>query len=344
MKRLHLGILIALLFAQAALLAQAPTPESTGYDGDNFSLEGALALLKTADSPEDFEKKLNQKDNDVNNLDLNQDGEIDYIRIEDNQGDGAHAFVLQVAIGEDDVQDIAVIEIEKTGTDEAILQIIGDEDVFGEQKIVEPYEESETTQGHKGGFGEFSERGIFVNVWFWPSIRFVYAPAYRPWVSPWRYRVYPRWYRPYKPRPYYVFAPLTVRYRVHYRPTTIHRVTRAHRVYQPRRRSSVVVHKRTTTVRATKSTKMVKGKKTTKTTTVGKKGNKVGMKQTQSTTKAAKKGNKAGVKHTKTTTKAAKKGNKAGVKHTKTTTKAGKKGNKARVTKTKKTTVKRRRN
>jgi len=38
--------------------------------------------------------------------------------------------VLQISVSADESQDIAVIEIEKTGTNEAILQIIGDDDIW----------------------------------------------------------------------------------------------------------------------------------------------------------------------------------------------------------------------
>ena len=51
--------------------------ESTGLLGDNFSLEGALDVLKNASTLENFEKQLNNKDSDVNNLDLNDDGDIE---------------------------------------------------------------------------------------------------------------------------------------------------------------------------------------------------------------------------------------------------------------------------
>ncbi|MFN8338927.1 MAG: hypothetical protein U0T36_07885 [Saprospiraceae bacterium] len=45
------------------------------------SLEGALELFEEANSPEDFEKALNTADYHVNNLDLNDDGETDYIHV-----------------------------------------------------------------------------------------------------------------------------------------------------------------------------------------------------------------------------------------------------------------------
>lgn len=57
---------------------------------------------------------INSEDNHVNNLDLNADGDIDYIKVIDKSDGDVHAFVLQVIVSETENQDIAVIEMEKT--------------------------------------------------------------------------------------------------------------------------------------------------------------------------------------------------------------------------------------
>ena len=323
MKKLILALALPLIFT-TSFYAQTDA-EETGYDGDNFSLEGALELFKQSESLEDFEKKLNEEKNYVNNLDLNQDGEIDYIRVEDNMDGKVHAIVLQVPMSENESQDVAVIEIEETGKETAMLQIIGDEDLYGEQKIVEPFEEEASSSGKGGPNADYEIRGIVVNVYFWNPVRFIYAPRYRPWVSPYRWRVYPRWWSPWRPHPFSYLRTRRVVYHRSYRVVSTHRVVRAHKVYTPRRKTSVVVKKRTTTVRTTRKAtggKVVKGKTTT--TTVKKKnGNVVGAKK--STTKVKKKnGNVVGGK--KTTTKVKKKN--GAVKGKKSTTKVKKKGNK----------------
>ncbi|MER3523460.1 MAG: hypothetical protein C4326_05170 [Ignavibacteria bacterium] len=170
--------------------------------GDHFSLEGALEMFQKATSPEEFEKLINSPDNHVNNLDLDGNGEVDYVRVVGTMDKDAHAFVLQVAVSETENQDIAVIEIEKTGSEWAVIQIVGDEDTYGEQKIVEPkgegQEESEGDEGGGPSAGDWREAYrtppiVVVNVWGWPCARYVYAPTYRVWVSPWRWRVYPAW-------------------------------------------------------------------------------------------------------------------------------------------------------
>jgi hypothetical protein len=259
--------------------------EETGLPGDNFSLEGALELFKKSSSPEEYEKLLNTQDNHVNNLDLNEDGDIDYIQVINVQEKDAHVFILRVPVSEKENQDIATIHLEKTGKDEANVQIVGDEEIFGEELILEPSdEESASTEMKKGPYTPVLEDDIIVvNVWAWPCVRFVYAPGYRPWVSPWRWRYYPTWWKPWRPFGWNVWRP----YRVHYHRPTIrvvptHRLTRAHGIYKPVRVSSTTVKTRYAGAHAnykvTRSKTKVTGPRgnsvTKKTTTVkGPKGN-----------------------------------------------------------------------
>lgn len=272
------------------VFSQESGTDSTGLPGDHFSLQGALEMFKQSTSPEDFEKRINTEDNKVNNLDLNGDGEIDYVKVISKVEKDVHVFILQVPVSENENQDIAVIELEKNGNESAILQIIGEEDIYGEQVIVEPQDETENPEKEggdemKGGgpnpfYDADEEMGIVINVWPWPCVRFVYAPGYRPWISPWRWRHYPGWWRPWRPFSWHVWHPFHHRYHRHYPIVRTHRVVHAHRVYTPVRTSSVTVKARHSAnigkykVTRTKTTKTVTGPrgntkvKTTKTTRV----------------------------------------------------------------------------
>ncbi len=268
------------------LNAQDVEEDSTGLPGDNFSLHGALEMFKKANSPEEFEKLINSKDNNVNNLDLDGNGDVDYVRVIDKMEKDVHAFVLQVPVSETESQDIAVIELEKTGDSDAMLQIVGDEDIYGEQTIVEPSEgdadendeeiENEKGNGPNANSLAYSSLKIVVNVWLWPSVRFVYAPKYVAWVSPWRWRVYPGWWHPWRPLAWRVFHPLRWRYHHNFAVVHTHRVIHAHKIYTPIRTTSVTVRTRhsasvthfrthkTTTIKTNKGTVKVKtNKKTT---------------------------------------------------------------------------------
>jgi hypothetical protein len=296
--RYYFYLLTCLILAATSQAQNQPGIDSTGLTGDNFSLQGALEMFQKASSPEEFEKLLNAEDNHVNNLDLNEDGDIDYIRVIDNSEKNAHAFVLQAIVSETESQDIAVIELEKTGDTTAILQIIGDEDIYGEQLIVEPGRgeddnsfihdfNNSVVSGPNAGYNNVEPR-IIINVWFWPSVRFVYAPVYVVWHSPWKWHHYPGWWRPWRPFAWHVWHPFHRPYYNHFAVVHTHRVTYAHRIYTPVRVSSVTV--RTRHAAAVGNYRVTR----TKTTVTGQKGN--GVTKTKTTLKGPK-GNKA----TKTT-------------------------------------------
>jgi hypothetical protein len=279
-------ITASLLVINYTAAAQEPGTDSTGLPGDHFSLRGALEMFKKADSPEAFEKLINTQDNDVNNIDLNGDGDVDYIQVIDKSAENAHAFVLQVAVSETETQDIAVIELEKTGDTTAVLQIVGDEDIYGEQLIVEASDGTEEVleEMNTGGKGrgpsatfDAGEAFVVINVWRWPTVRFVYAPMYRPWASPWRWRNYPGWFRPWRPVRWGLFRPRCARYyHPGFRVVRTHRVVVAHRVYTPYRRTSAVVRTRNSAnvnnYRVTRTTR--------RTNVTGPRGNEYRVKQT----------------------------------------------------------------
>lgn len=275
--RFVLSMTLTTLLGLNALAQESDRPDSTGTPGDQFSLEGALAMFQKAGSPEEFEKLINTSDNNVNNLDLNGDGEVDYIRIVDKSDKDMHALVLQVPVSETESQDIAVIEIEKTGDTSAVLQIIGDEEIFGEELIVEPNGGDEVEEDGKGPYavsGLYTPARVVVNVWFWPSVRYIYGPVYRPWISPWRWRHYPTWYRPWRPFAWSVWHPRRAFHHRHFVVVRTHRVVRCHAFYRPVRVSSVSVRTRHATAvnhyRVTRTRTTVtgpRGNKAVKTTT-----------------------------------------------------------------------------
>jgi hypothetical protein len=290
----HLIPALLILLASGTLKAQTTSQGSDGpqLPGDNFSLQGALDLFKKAGSPEEFEKLLNSENSKVNNLDLNEDGNTDYVKVVSKRENDVEVFVLQDIISETESQDIAVIELQKTGNDNAVIDIVGDEDIYGQETIVEPDEESNTfnegTSTLAGGpnmesANPFSTNGIIVNVWAWPCVRFVYAPSYVVWVSPYTWRAHPVWYRPWRPMAWTVYRPFRYHYRAHYAVVTTRRVVVAQPIYRPMRVTSVTVttrHKAAiTNYRATRRTTVVRGNNTTvrsRTTTVsGPRGGKV---------------------------------------------------------------------
>ncbi len=233
-------ILFVILSVNFGFCQEEAQPENTG---DNFSLEGVLALFKKSNSLEEFEKFINEENNNVNNLDLNGDGDIDYVMVDDIRDGDTHAIVLSTYLNDKEKQDIAVIGIEKTGQESAILQIEGDADLYAENTFVEPSDIVDSSTGGKGGpsISEIKTTQVIVNVWFWPSVRYLYAPTYIVWRSPWKWRMYPKWWRPWRSYSYHIFYGRCASHRVFYHRVPARRVVVAHKIYTPRRNSSTIV-------------------------------------------------------------------------------------------------------
>jgi hypothetical protein len=261
----HISLLLVILGINTVISQEDNRPENTG---DDFSLEGALSLFKKVNSLEEFEKFLNEE-NSVNNLDLNNDDVIDYITVEDIKEGDSHVIVLSTYLFEKEKQDIATISIEKTGENQAVLQIEGDQDLYPENTIIEPIDEKETIKSTKSGPNvyEIDFQIVSVNVWLWPSVRYLYASNYVVWVSPYRWRNYPSWWKPWRPISHSVFYAHCAPHRVYYRPVTTRRVVVARKTYSSKRHSStLVVHNRrgTTVIQKNKrgKVKAVKARKT----------------------------------------------------------------------------------
>jgi len=290
MKKKDLQIAFILFLIAIAANIAIGQETSTGLTGEDFSLDGTLEVFKSSRDLASFEAALNEEGNNINNLDLNEDGEVDYIRVIDNVEGDAHAIVLQAVVSKEESQDIAVIQIEKDGRESAILQIIGDEDIYGESMIVEPFAE-EGSGGYGGPDANYDIVRVTINVWAWSPVRYIYAPRYVRYVSPWRYRYYPRVYRPWRPLAWAVWRPIRIVRPARYRVAPVHRVVVAHRVYTPVRRRSVVVNTRTTRVLAANGNRTVAKSYTTK-TVVAKKGNKTVVARNTTTKGITTNGNK----------------------------------------------------
>lgn len=128
--------------------AQTKT-NSLGLPGDNFDLYGALELFKKADTPENFEKAINSNDNEINSLDLDGDGKVDYVKVTDKKDGDVRSLVLQVTVSASEIQNVAVIEVEKTGKDKMHVQIVGNEELYGKNYIIESEDETEIVTAEK---------------------------------------------------------------------------------------------------------------------------------------------------------------------------------------------------
>jgi hypothetical protein len=213
-------LLMSLLLLAIPTQVGAQDDEEPG-PGDNFDLTGALDAFSQAKSLDEFEKKINDPDAQINNLDLNGDDEVDYVRVVEEVEGQTHIFILRVPLGENEEQDIATIDLEKTGAESVTAQIVGDEEIYGPDYIIEP-DTSENAFFELRGkpvllasasddwmdFVPDELRGddlgdpfqlALVIVFRWPIVPVVFAVGYSPWVSPYYWGYWPPYWHVWRP-------------------------------------------------------------------------------------------------------------------------------------------------
>ncbi|MDA6069402.1 hypothetical protein NJT12_07200 [Flavobacterium sp. AC] len=257
-KALFLAIVLTGLFSLPVFSQTDNEPVALGLPGDNLNLYAVLDLFQKSKTLEDFEKALNDPDNKVNNLDLNNDGEIDYIEIESHKEGNTHVIVLQVAVNNSETQDVAVIEVDKDKKNNIHVQAIGDEDLYGKNYIVEPANNVSGTPnpGYTGGSTVIvnnnttnnyntttSPSYVSASVSAWPVILFLFSPVYVAYRSPWHWGYYPPYWRPWRPVYYHDYWGYHGHYyrSPYYRRTAVIRNPRYYNNYASRRNTSVIV-------------------------------------------------------------------------------------------------------
>lgn len=163
--------LVVVAFGLTAIQAQE------NNHAEHLDLYAVAELFRDASSVEKFEEALNSPSNGINNLDLNNDGAIDFIRVTEQTRDDTRLIIMQTPTGDNEYQDVATIIVERDGGDYN-LQIQGDETIYGANYYVVPARR------------DFSA---------WNVVRWLFSPGYRVYVSPYRYRTYPSYYAVRRP-------------------------------------------------------------------------------------------------------------------------------------------------
>ena len=108
--------LLVLVMSFSGLTTFAQTDESRGelgLPGDNLDLYAVLDLFQKSKTIEDFEKSLNDEKKKINNLDLNDDKKVDFIKVETKKKGEDFTFILRDPISKTETQDVAVIFVSK---------------------------------------------------------------------------------------------------------------------------------------------------------------------------------------------------------------------------------------
>jgi hypothetical protein len=154
----------------------ANDPQDVDPNENSLNLEALAEMFSEAETLEAFEQSLNDPTNGLNNLDLDEDGKADFIRVMADVKEDAHLITLQVPTDSNDVQDVATIAVEKDEADKVEVQIQGDATIYGQNSYVVP------------------AAGIVTS---WVIIRHLYVPRYRPYRSAYLFGYYPGWWKPY---------------------------------------------------------------------------------------------------------------------------------------------------
>ena len=200
MKKVIFTLIIAALFASgSALMAQNKQENYLGLPGDNLDLYAVMNLFQQSKTLEDFEKSLNDNNTNINNLDLNGDNQVDYIKVIDNVDGNVHNIVLQDAISPTENQDVAVFTVQRFNNGTVQIQLTGDEDLYGKNYIIEPIADRETPNPGYTGSGDTYVTTTPAQIAVWPVVRFIYLPTYTVWRSPWYWGYSPSYWRPWRP-------------------------------------------------------------------------------------------------------------------------------------------------
>ena len=105
---------------------------------DNLDLRAIASLFGDAKNLEDFERQLNDPKIQISNLDLNDDNQVDYLRVIESVEGNTHLIIVQSVLGRDTYQDVATIEVEKDRNNQVQVQVVGDVYMYGQNYIYEP--------------------------------------------------------------------------------------------------------------------------------------------------------------------------------------------------------------
>ncbi|MBS7233997.1 hypothetical protein KHA90_23605 [Flavobacterium psychroterrae] len=177
-------------------------PKALGLPGDNLDLYAVLHLFQKSKTIEDFEASLNSEKQGINNLDLDNDKKIDFIKVVTKKEKDSYTFILQDAVSKTETQDLAVILVAKDTNKKVTLQIVGDEALYGKNYIVEPAATATaaaTLNPAYVGTNPVAASPQVVVVESSPVIVYLYSPVYVPYNPPYYYGFYPPYFHPWAP-------------------------------------------------------------------------------------------------------------------------------------------------
>ena len=210
------SVIVALLGIFPALAQDKTTVRANSSDiSDNLDLRAVATIFGDSKDLEDFERRLNDPELQISNLDLNNDNYVDYLRVIETVEGNAHIIVIQAVLDKDLYQDIASVEVEKDRNNNVTVQVVGDVYMYGNNYIYEPVYVTRPV--------------IYASFWI---------GNYRPYYSNWYWGYYPAYYTVWHPYPVFRYrnnVVLHINFGHTYHYVSTRRCTYAYNVYHVRR-------------------------------------------------------------------------------------------------------------
>ena len=159
----------------------AQTVTVTNYNTDMsfyLDLHAVAAAYSEARSTREFEQLLNSSKYMINNLDLNRDGYVDYLRVIETRKGQYYAYLIQACLAPTVFQDVATLVAERRAST-LYVEVVGDSYLYGYNYIVRP---------------TFVKRPPMWDVYGYTN--------YSVWVSPYYYGAWPSYYT--RPKTVYI--------------------------------------------------------------------------------------------------------------------------------------------
>ena len=177
-KLLLLSLLTSVFATQTQAQDRTSVNAMNAEISDNLDLRAVASIFGESRDLQDFERRLNDPELQISNLDLNNDNEVDYLRVIETVENRTHLIIVQSVIDDDVYQDVATIDVEKDRNNKIHVQVVGDVFMYGENYIYEPV--------------YYSTPVIYASFW---------SPNYRPYYSTWNWGYYPSYYYAWNPFP-----------------------------------------------------------------------------------------------------------------------------------------------
>lgn len=177
-SKIFFSTVMSLLFAGSFAQDRTTVNATSSEISDNLDLRAIASIFGESKNLEDFENRINDPKAQISNLDLNNDNQVDYLRVIESVEGRTHLIVVQSVLGRDQFQDVCTVEVEKDANNRVQVQVVGDVYMYGSNYIYEP---------------------VYVNV---PVIyNYFWVPNYRPYCSSWYWGYYPSYYTYWSPCP-----------------------------------------------------------------------------------------------------------------------------------------------